>query len=116
MNHNFRNLKVWQKARLVTKDIYELTSNFPSGEKFGLSSQLRRAAVSIITNIAEGCGRGSNKELNHFLNIAVGSSNEVESLLVISSDLRLISDQDCSIITKRVIEIRKMLLGFQCAL
>ncbi|HEX5284523.1 MAG TPA: four helix bundle protein [Bryocella sp.] len=85
----FRDLIVWQRARELSLAIYELTRQFPRDELYGLSSQLRRAAVSIMSNIAEGHGRGSVPQLMHFLLIARGSTFEVQSQLILASDLGL---------------------------
>lgn len=82
-----KELKVWQKGIELVKSIYEITKSFPANEQFGLTSQMRRTAVSIPSNIAEGCGRNSNKELTHFLYIALGSAAELETQLIISHDL-----------------------------
>jgi len=76
--HNFKDLKVWRASIEICKVVFELTKHFPDGEKYGLISQMTRSAVSIPSNIAEGCGRKSNKELYQFLNIALGSSFELE--------------------------------------
>jgi len=85
--HNFRELKVWQKSIDMTVEIYKLTENFPKEEKFGLISQMRRAAVSIAANIAEGTGRRTEKDFNAFLGNSLGSSFELETELIISSRL-----------------------------
>ena len=79
MRHNFKQLKIWQLGMNIAKAIYEISAKFPSEEKFGLISQIRRCAVSIPSNIAEGSGRGSDKELKHFLEIALGSVYELET-------------------------------------
>lgn len=84
---DFKKYEVWQISHEMTLKIYSLTNSFPKDEIFGLISQLRRAASSIPTNIAEGCGRNSDKEFNQFLNIALGSALETEYLLLLSNDL-----------------------------
>src|SRR5260221_10895497 len=71
---DFRNLSVWQRARRVTKSVYEMTADFPGSEEFGLKSQMRRATVSICSNIAEGCGRRGDREFRRFLDVAMGSA------------------------------------------
>ena len=91
--HRFRQLSSWQKSRTFVKDIYDLTKSFPKEEIYGLTSQLRRASVSIPTNIAEGAGRKTNPQFSHFLNFALGSAIEVENLLILSNDLKFISDE-----------------------
>jgi len=82
--HNFKELKVWKAGIEICKTIFVLTRSFPGEEKFGLISQMTRSAVSIPSNIAEGCGRKSNKELHQFLNIALGSSFELETQIIIA--------------------------------
>jgi four helix bundle protein len=84
---DFRRLNVWKAAHVLTLQIYRETAAFPQHEQFGLTNQLRRAAVSVAANIAEGAGRGGDKEFARFLAIAVGSANEVEYLLLLSIDL-----------------------------
>jgi four helix bundle protein len=109
--HNFKELKVWQLSRNLVKEIYEITSNFPSEEKYGLISQLRRCAVSIPTNIAEGSGRNTDKDFAQFLNISLGSAFELETLLILSFDVQLISEEDLESFTKKISEIQKMTFG-----
>jgi four helix bundle protein len=75
---DFRKLQVWQKSHQLALDIYRLTIDFPKSEQFGLTRQMRRAAVSIPANIAEGCGRETEREFQRFLHIAAGSANELE--------------------------------------
>ncbi|NHM05724.1 four helix bundle protein [Flavobacterium sp. CYK-4] len=88
---DFKKYDIWQLSHSFTLEIYKISANFPKEELHGLSSQIRRAATSIPTNISEGCGRSSDKEFNQFLNIAIGSSNEVEYLLILSKDLNYIN-------------------------
>lgn len=85
--HNFRELKIWKESMALVKVIYHITSKLPSEEKFGLVSQINRCAVSIPSNIAEGSGRTSNKEFTHFLNVAISSSYELESQLILVYDI-----------------------------
>ena len=84
---DFRKLEVWEKAHALTLSVYHAADPFPREELYGLTSQIRRAAVSIPTNIAEGCGRGSEAELARFLQIAMGSASEVEYELLLARDL-----------------------------
>lgn len=77
---DFRNIKTWEKAHELVQIVYRETSNMPTDERFGLTTQIRRAAVSIPTNIAEGCGRDSDRDFARFLHIAMGSASEVEYL------------------------------------
>jgi len=89
--HRFKDIEVWKQSRLFCTDIYTVTSSFPESEKFGLSNPLRRAAVSVPCNIAEGASRSSNKDFSRFLEIAIGSANEIETQLLIASDLGFIN-------------------------
>jgi four helix bundle protein len=89
----FRDLKVWQKGIELVKEIYKLTNSFPREEQYGLSSQMRRAAVSIPSNMAEGFRRRYNKEHKQFLNIALGSCAELETQIVIAKELKYIDEQ-----------------------
>ncbi len=106
---NFRDLKVWEKAHKLALNVYAATQNFPKEEVYGLTSQLRRAAASIPTNIAEGCGRGTDSELAQFAQIAAGSTSEIDYLLQLSRDLGYLDDQRHSELANRAIEVRKML-------
>ena len=88
---DFKKYEIWQISHSFTLEIYQITKAFPKEELYGLTSQIRRAASSTPTNISEGCGRNSDKEFNQFLNIALGSANETEYLLILSRDLNYIS-------------------------
>ncbi|MDT0676268.1 four helix bundle protein [Autumnicola musiva] len=106
--HNFQNLKIWQKAMDIAKKVYLLSSQFPSEEKYGLTSQIRRSAISIASNIAEGAGRNTNGEFKNFLGIANGSSNELCTQLILSYRLNLISEDKIQPVIEELIEIQKM--------
>lgn len=106
---DFRNLKVWEKAHRLNLDVYKATEKFPSEEKYGITSQVRRASVSIATNISEGCGHSSLKEFSRYLQIATASSSEVEYLLILSKDLNLLNVETGEKLITQIIEIRKML-------
>ncbi|MEP1151270.1 MAG: four helix bundle protein [Balneola sp.] len=106
---NFRDLKVWEKSHKVALKVYMLTKDFPKEETYGLVSQMRRSASSIPTNIAEGCGRGSDSQFAYFLNIALGSASELEYQIILSKDLRFINDENCQAILDDLIEVKKML-------
>ncbi|SNR17034.1 four helix bundle protein [Tenacibaculum jejuense] len=106
---NYKNLEVWKKSHQLALKIYEVTKIFPSEEKFGIISQLRRASLSIPTNLVEGASRNSEKEFAYFINIASGSSAEVEYLLEFSKSIAYLSVEDFDILSKEVIIIRKML-------
>jgi len=109
MSSTFRDLIVWQKSKALARKIYSLTKNFPKEEVFGLTSQIRRAAVSIPANIAEGKGRGTQKDFCHFLVQARGSLFEVETLAELASDLAYLPAPDQKQIQEDCDEIGRML-------
>ena len=102
-------LDVWKRAIDLCVDLYRLTDQFPAMEKYGLVSQMRRAAVSVGSNIAEGAGRGSTKLYIHFLYIAQGSLSELDTQLVISNRLNFINDQKYTVINEQTVIIGKMI-------
>ena len=104
---SYKELVVWQKSITLVKEIYKITSTLPENEKFGLISQMRRASVSIPSNIAEGWGRLSRKNYIQFLRISRGSLFELETQILITKELNYISDSE--IIENLIIEISKML-------
>jgi four helix bundle protein len=106
---DFRNLKVWEKAHALTLQVYSVTSSFPQSELFGLTSQMRRSAASIPTNLAEGCGRTGNAELIRFARIAMGSASELEYQVLLCQDLPLISPETYRELNVRIAEVKKML-------
>ena len=114
--NNFKELNVWQKAIELVKEVYRLTDNFPNNEQFGLTSQIKRAAVSIPSNIAEGAGRKSNKEFEHFLSISLGSCFELETQIIIGQELNFINSDNCNIVVELILEIQKMIRGLQKSL
>ena len=103
-----KDLKVWIKGIELVKSIYEITKLFPSNEQFGLTSQMRRAAVSIPSNTAEGCGRNSDKELIHFLYISLGSADELETQIIISKELGFLENEKSEQLQSLIFEIIKM--------
>ena len=111
--HNYKELIIWQKARILVKDIYELTKTFPANEKYGIVSQIQRAVISIPTNIAEGSGRGSNKDFSRFLDIAIASAFELETEIILSFDLLFINEQNLNIILPKIQEVQKMIYSFK---
>lgn len=111
--HNIKELKLWHKAIDLTVEVYKATENFPREETYGLTSQIRRAAVSIPSNISEGAGRNSNKEFRYFLSVANGSSYELQTQIVISNKLQLMPDASAEVLLSRIDEIQKMNYSFQ---
>ena len=105
---DYRELIVWRKAHALSVNIYRQTSNFPAYEQFGLTSQLRRAAVSIPSNIVEGYQRGSNKEFKQFLAIARGSTGEVRAQLEIAKDVGYLKNEAFDDLTTQATEVHKM--------
>ncbi len=106
---DFRQLHVWEKSHILAKEVYRITALFPKEEMFGLTSQLRRASVSIPTNIAEGCGRASDADFRRFIQIAFGSSSEVEYLVLLSFELGFIEESDFSTLHEQIVTVKKML-------
>lgn len=109
---DFRTLKVWEKSHAIVLAIYKATQSFPKSEVYGITSQIQRAAVSVPTNIAEGCGKDSDAELGRFFKIAMGSSSELEYLLLLSHDLGYLADEPFNRLHADLVEVRKMLNAF----
>ena len=109
---DFKQLKVWEKAHILTVQVYKITKSFPSDERFGLTGQLRRAATSVPTNIAEGCGRDTERDFARFLSIAAGSASEVEYQLLLACDLGYIESESFKDLTQQVNEVKMMLNAF----
>lgn len=109
---DFRDLKVWQAAHELTLDVYRATNALPPEERYGLLPQLRRAAVSIPANIAEGCGRRGDRDFARFLQIAMGSASELEYLLLLSHDLGwLAEEEDHRDLAGKTVQVKRMLAG-----
>lgn len=111
--HKVENLKIWQKSIELTKTVYILVSELPSDERFGLTSQIKRSAVSIPSNIAEGAGRNSQKEFKRFLSIANGSAYELQTQLILLIELGLVKKNKIQPMIELCIEIQKMNYSFQ---
>ena len=109
MNH--KDLEVWKKGIELVTDIYKLSNLLPDSEKYGLISQLRRAAVSIPSNIAEGAGRQSDKELIQFLYISLGSLEEIETLIIIGRNLNYFKENEIETVTQKIEHIHKLIVG-----
>ena len=108
---DYRKLLVWQKAHQLTLDMYKVLSDFPKEEMFGLTIQMKRSATSIPTNIAEGCGRSTDRDFRRFLIIAFGSSNELEYQTILSTDLNFVKIDESKRLLIQIEEVKKMLNG-----
>ncbi|WDF45689.1 four helix bundle protein [Chryseobacterium sp. KACC 21268] len=106
------NLDVWIQARKLTNLVYNLTKKYPKEEMFGLTNQIRRCAVSVPSNIAEGCGRSTSKDTIHFLFIARGSLYELETQFYLSADQNYLSDEELTVILNQIMSCKKLLNGF----
>lgn len=106
---DFRKLQVWEKAHQLALTLYHVTAAFPRDEMYGLASQMRRAASSIPSNIAEGCGPDGDAELSRFCCIARGSASELEYQILLARDLKLIQPDDYEQLAQRTTEIKRML-------
>ena len=107
--HKFKQLEIWKQTRIFCTQIYSLTSSFPNEERYGLTNQLRRAAVSIPSNIAEGSSRKSNKDFARFLEIAIGSAYEIETQL-------FITEENLNPLLSKIDTLTKMIYSFQTKL
>ena len=112
----YRDLEVWKASIAFVKEIYLLTAQFPPAEIYGLTGQIRRAAVSIPSNIAEGQGRNSGKEFRQFLGIALGSVGEVETQLIIAQEIAYVNIEELHPLLEKIDHIRKMLRGLSNSL
>ena len=110
---NYKKIDVWKKSYFLSLRIYEATKSFPDEEKFGLTSQLRRAAVSVPINIAEGAGRATDKDFANFIQIAIGSANEVECELMLAKDLGYVENNRYKTLSDQLREVRLMLISFR---
>lgn len=116
MPHKFKELQIWKRSRKFCSAIYNITTGFPNSEKFGITNQLRRTSVSIPSNIAEGSSRNSNKDFSRFLQMAIGSAYEIETQLLIASDLKFISEKQLTPALSELEEITKMISKFKYTL
>lgn len=110
LKHNFRELKIWRISMDIVKSIYVFTENLPSEEKFGLISQINRSSVSIPSNIAEGSGRSSDKEFDYFLSVALSSSFELETQLILANEIFGFEIEEQ---IENIHELQKMIVGFK---
>ena len=110
---DFKTLNYWKRAYKFSLDIYRETTSFPREEKYGLTSQIRRAAISIPINISEGSGGNSKKEFVNFLQISLGSASEVECELLLSKDIGYLNPEKCLYLLNELSEIRKMIFSYR---
>ena len=108
----YTDLDVWKQARILASVIYEITGSYPKSEQFGIISQIRRCAISVPSNIAEGCGRQHTKETIQFLNISRGSLYELETQLYISKDLKFINEEQLNNCLQQIESLGKLINGF----
>lgn len=113
---DFHNIGFWKRSHKLVLHFYKATNEFPESEKFGLKSQIRRSAVSVPSNIAEGCGRNSKAQLKNFLQIAVGSLSELQYQNFLSYELKYVSDKEYNLADAEIIEIRKMIHSYSSKL
>ncbi len=111
--HNYKELEIWKRSLELAVEIYKLTEKFPDEEKFGLITQLRKSAVSILSNIAEGAGRNTRGEFSHFLGISTGSLFELETQSIISEKVGFLEKNISLEISDEVSQIARMIYGFQ---
>jgi four helix bundle protein len=106
---DFRTLQVWERAHRMALSAYRVTNAVPKSELYGMTSQIRRCAVSIAANIAEGCGKRGNGEFQRFLNIAAGSASELEYHFLLARDLGYLNETDYPLLSANVVEVKRML-------
>lgn len=108
---NYKELIVWKKAHQITLKVYKVTAVFPKEELYGLTNQLRRATSSIPANIAEGCGRSSQKDFSYFLSVSLGSANEAEYFLLLANDLGYLSQKTFTELLDEINQVKAMLIA-----
>jgi four helix bundle protein len=113
LKHNFKNLKVWQKSVDLAVKVYEISQSFPSEEKFGITSQMRRSSVSVPSNIAEGTAKNTSKSFSNSLDISLGESFELETQAIIANRVGILNDDAFKDLDSDIDEIQKMIIGFK---
>jgi len=108
----YTELKVWQKSHKLVLEVFRVTAKFPKEEKYGLTSQMRRASFSIPANIAEGCAKEGDKDFARFLQISLGSANELEYFFLLTRDLHMLGSETYEKLQEQITETRKMLVSF----
>ncbi|MEX0655192.1 MAG: four helix bundle protein [Phycisphaeraceae bacterium] len=116
VSRDYTKIKVWDKAHRLVLDVYAVTRGFPHDERYGLTSQVRRAAVSIPCNIAEGCGRGSPAELGRFMDIAQGSNSELSYQLLLAHELEYVDRETFNRLDRAAHEVARMLHAYRARL
>ena len=111
--HDYRKLKVWQAGRVLVRAVYGETAKFPRAEQYGLVAQTRTAAVSVPSNIADGSGRGSDREYARFVGMSIGSACELETLIILGEDLGYLSGERAGELMTSIADIRRMLTAFR---
>jgi len=109
MIKTYRDLEVWQKARRLVKEIYVISRTFPREEQFGLTAQIRRAVISIPSNIAEGHSRQSTKDYISFISVAIGSLAEVDTQIILAQDLEYLTQKECASVDQQIQSLQQML-------
>lgn len=110
--HNFRELKIWQRAMSLAEEVYIIAQDFPKEERYGLTAQIKSCAVSIPSNISEGAGRATNKQFKYFLEISMGSGNELQTQLELAKRFNYINKESADKIIDEVFQVYKMTLAF----
>ncbi|WKV12835.1 four helix bundle protein [Marivirga harenae] len=110
--HKFQDLDIWKRGSDLGESVYNVSAHFPSEVKFGLTSQLRRSAVSIPSNISKGAGRNSNKEFNHILGMSLGSLAEVQTQIVLASKFKFITEKNKNQLVEEIEVLRRMMYSF----
>lgn len=110
---DFLKLDIWKRSHSLTLRVYIVTKLFPKEESFGITSQMRRSAISIPSNIAEGCGRNTNLQFANFLQIAIASCSELQYQIILSKELSYLSEEIFKELHSEIIEIRKMIISYR---
>ncbi len=114
--HDYKELKVWQQARILVNEVYLITGSFAKEERFGITSQIRRSVISIPLNIAEGAGQETPKDYGRFLDIAIGSAFELETQIILFLDLDMTKEDDFDEMDAKIKQVQKMIYGLKKSL
>jgi four helix bundle protein len=110
--HNFRELKIWQRSMDIVVDVYDKTKTFPKEETYGITQQIRRSGVSIPSNISEGAGRNTDSQFKHFLEISMGSCNELQTQIELSRRIGYLSNEEANKILDEALQIYRVILAY----